>query len=508
MKKYMLLFIIPVSCICNLQAQFFLGLRGSQYGGVTNVDYNPAIANSPFFIDINLIAAAATINNNYVGLDRQVILHPVLFNSANFQQDFLHERVNGRDKNAYAGAQLTGPLSFMFQFGRKGHKRQNAIAFTCHANLVANAENVNETLARIAYYGLGTNAQAATNFLGQSLSNANLGLKAAAWNDYGITYSRVILDKGENLIKVGGTLKLEQPLAGAYAQLNNLNYKWPEYDLLSINRTSVSYAYSEGLITSKGYSASAIAQNLPGYLGNVFNTKYAVPTVAADMGAVYEWHPDHEKYSPDYNCDCQSLKDRDRYKLAVGFSIMDFGALRFKRGDYSQNFYANINNWEVAGDKFPNGLQSLDDTIRARFQILPTKSTFTLWLPTRFNIFIDYNIYKEFGVTVATMVSPDMSPTQNMLTQVTTFSVTPKYDNRWIGVYLPLSYDVYGNFSMGATLRLGPLTIGTQDLLGLFAKKYVYNADIHASLKITIPYNGICKKGDVRFMKKAPIDFG
>ena len=139
MKKYMLLFIISASCIYNLQAQFFLGLRGSQYGGVTNVDYNPAIANSPFLVDINLIAAAATVNNNYIGVSRQALLHPYLFSSANFQQDFLHERINGRDKDAYAGAQLTGPLSFMFQFGRKGHKRQNAIAFTYHANIIANA---------------------------------------------------------------------------------------------------------------------------------------------------------------------------------------------------------------------------------------------------------------------------------------------------------------------------------------------------------------------------------
>ena len=508
MKKYLLLSVVSAFCIANLHAQFFLGLRGSPYGGVTNVDYNPAIANSPFLVDINLIAVAATVNNNYVGIARKAILHPALFNDANFQQDFMHERVNGRNKNAYVGAQLTGPLSFMFSFGRKNHKSENAIAFTYHMNVVGNVENVNETLARIAYYGLGTSAQTATNFLGQSLSNANLGLKGAAWNDFGITYSRVVWDKGENLIKVGGTLKLLQPLVGAYAQISNLNYKWPEYGLLSINRTSVSYAYSEGLITSKGYSASAISQALPGYLNNVFGTKYGTPTAAADMGAVYEWHPDRSKYSADYNCDCQSLKDRDKYKLAVGFSIIDFGALRFKRGEYSQNFYANINNWQVVGDKFPNGLQSLDDTIQSRFQVLPTKGYFTVWLPTRFNIFIDYNIYKDFGVTVATTVSPDMSPTQNMLTQVTTISVTPKYDSKWIGVYLPLSYDVNGNFSLGTTLRLGPLTIGTQDLLGLFVKKYIYNADIHASLKITIPYHGICKKGDFRFIKKAPVDFG
>lgn len=508
MKKYMLLFIISATGICNLKAQFFLGLRGSPYGGVTNVDYNPAIANSPFLVDINLIAVGATVNNNYVGVSRQAILHPSLFGSANFQEDFLHERINGRDKDAYAGAQLTGPLSFMFQFGRKGHKRQNAIAFTYHANIIANAENVNETLARIAYYGLGTNAENATHFLGQSLSNANLGLKAAAWNDYGITYSRVVLDAGANLLKVGGTLKLEQPLAGGYLQVSNLNYRWPEYDLLSINRTSVNYAYSTGMFTSKGYSAPVISAALPGYLNNMFGFKYGSPTAAVDMGAIYEWRPDRNKYTADLNCDCQNLKDRDRYKLAAGFSVMDFGALRFNRGQYSENFYANINNWEVANDKFPNGLQSVDDTIRSRFQTLPGKSYFTLWLPTRFNIFVDYFFYKDFGVTVATMVSPDMSPTQNMLHEVTTFSVTPKYDMRWIGVYLPLSYDVYGNFGLGATLRLGPLTIGTQDLLGLFVKKYVYNADIHASLKITIPYQKLCKKGDVRFMKKGPVDFG
>jgi outer membrane protein OmpA-like peptidoglycan-associated protein len=46
-----------------------------------------------------------------------------------------------------------------------------------------------------------------------------------------------------------------------------------------------------------------------------------------------------------------------------------------------------------------------------------------------------------------------------------------------------------GNFNFGATVRLGPLFVGTQDILGLFAKKHVYNAEVHAGLKITIPYH-------------------
>ena len=34
------------------QAQFLMGLRGSNYGGITNVNFNPAIANSHYLADI------------------------------------------------------------------------------------------------------------------------------------------------------------------------------------------------------------------------------------------------------------------------------------------------------------------------------------------------------------------------------------------------------------------------------------------------------------------------
>src|SRR4051812_3411087 len=87
-------------CAATLRAQTFIGLRGSDYGGITNVNFNPAIANSPYWIDINVIGAAATFNNNYVGIHRKVLTHPSLFGSADFRTAYLQERVNGRDKRA------------------------------------------------------------------------------------------------------------------------------------------------------------------------------------------------------------------------------------------------------------------------------------------------------------------------------------------------------------------------------------------------------------------------
>ena len=497
-KQRIMMVVISASIGFNADAQFFLGLRSSAYGGVTNVDYNPAIADNPFLVDVNLIAVAANVNNNYIGLSKNVIYHHSDFSDPNFQADYLKERVNGLAKNAYIGAQVTGPLSFMFSFGKKGNKNKNAIAFTYHTNFAMNIDHVTEVLARTAYYGVGPKADTVTHFLGKQLSNANISIKSAVWNDYGITYSRVVYDKGEHMVKVGGTMKLLQPIAGAYADGSNLNYQFTEYNTLTISKSYFNYAYSQGLVSSNGYSPQNVKSNLSAYLGDMLAYKYANPTAAADLGAVYEWRPDKESMR------CSGV-DRDysktRYKVALGFSIIDFGAMQFRRGQYSANFMADVQGWDVGNVKFPNGIQSVDDTIRSRFRLLKTNSYFTLWLPTRFNIFVDYNIAKGFGVNGSAMVSPDMSPQHSMLHQVTTFTVTPKYDIVWAGAYLPLSVDVMGNVSWGATVRIGPLIIGTADLLGFFAKKYVYNADIHAALKVSIPYMAKHNKGKTKLDK-------
>jgi hypothetical protein len=501
--RYYLLITLALLIGATAQAQFLTGLEGSAYGGISTVTFNPAIANSPFMADINLTGISASTSNNYIGLDRRVLLHPSLANDANFQSDYLHERINGRNKNAYVGAQIQGPLSFMFSFGSKKKPNKNALAFSYHSNFIFNGDNVPETLSRSAFYGLGNNADAVTHFIGKNLSASKMGFKTLAWNDYGITYSRVVYDKEGSAIKVGGTLKLIQPLVGGYVYADNINYKFPEVNNLSINRTNISYAYSEGLITSKQYSAQSIAQALPSYSRDVLNYKYAQPTAAVDLGVIYELRPDKEE-SEEMNCGGSWSGYMPRpYKLAVGASIVDFGAVRLKRGEYSGNFSADIQNWDLTNAKFPNGVQSVDDTIHSRFRVLQdNKGYFTMWLPTRFNLFVDYNIWHGLGVIGSAMISPNMAPNGNMVHQVSTFTGTGKYENKWFGVYVPLSVDVYGNVGLGMTLRAGPLVIGTQDILAFVAKKYVYDAEVHAAVKITIPYFKTYHKYDVRFAKK------
>jgi outer membrane protein OmpA-like peptidoglycan-associated protein len=491
MKKHLLFIVLSSFLLTSLHAQFFMGLRSSPYGGVTNVNYNPAIADSRFICDVNLIAVGSTISNNYVGVDRKAIWQRGYVNSnLNFQRYYLKERVNGKDKSAYVGTMMQGPLSFMCSWGKGENKNKNAFAFTYHLNSIFNADKIDETFARLAYYGVGYTADSLFHFRDKQLKDANISLRTMEWIDYGLTYSRVAYDKGDHFIILGGTLKLLQGIAGGYAYVKDLNYKWEDYDTLSIFKTSANYAYSKGFVTSRGVETDGNTLTK-----NLFSFKYAAPSVAVDLGIVYQWRPDRDKYKYQMDCEDHWRYEQNRYKIAAGFSVIDIGGIRFKRGEYSGNFNADIQNWDVHGINFNSGLQSIDDTIRSRFQVAgDNKSTFTMWLPTRFNLFVDYNIKYGFGVNVAGSISPNMASKRNMVHQLSYFSITPKYDHAWFGAYLPFSIDQNANPNLGVTLRMGPLTVGMGDILGLFAKKFVFNTDVHVALKVTIPYHKIRDK--------------
>ncbi len=494
-KRLPITILVLLAAVLSLQAQYFLGLRSSTLGGVTNVDYNPAIADNRLLFDINLIGFGFNFNNNYLGYNRKGIFDANFRSNAPFQGDggLVGERVNGRDKDIFIGMQVQGPLSFMFSFAdpkdrkEKKNKNKNAFAFTYHVNSITNFDHINETLARYSFYGAGTKADSITSFLGKPLTNSNINMRTLTWADYGITYSRVIIDNDKHMLKVGATLKLLQGVEGGYLYVKNLQYKWNNFDSISVFKTDVKYAYGQGMVTSKGFSPSDIGT----YAKNLATFTYSYPSAAGDIGLVYEWRPNKDKYKYTMDCQDQWRYDRNRYKLAVGVSVIDIGAIRFKTGQYSADFNADIQNWNVNGIKFPDGIKSFDDTIRSRFTVKPAASSFTMWLPTRFNVYVDYNVGGGFGLNAAASLSPNMAPNRNMVHQISVFSLTPKLDYPWFGVYLPVSYDLLGNFNVGATLRMGPLIIGTQDLLGLFAKKYVYNADVHMALKITIPYHKI-----------------
>jgi outer membrane protein OmpA-like peptidoglycan-associated protein len=482
MKKISTLFFALFLFSIGAQAQDYPGFNQSNYAGVSGIDLQPAsIVDNRMKVDISLFGFSVSAYNNYIGLKPSALLRDgnmisgtyAAFEDTLFQSKYLNERYDDKLKSVYFSQQIQLP-SFMFKVGEK-----SALGFTWRLRNYVNVDGVEKELARLIYNELNY-----PTLWVDTLSNEHFSVQTMSWAEYGITYGRIMMDKGEHFLKVGGRLKVLQGLQAAYMFVDNLAYNFSTDSTLSLFQSDVNYGHS----TNFEFDENSIKYK---FVSNF--------SIGLDLGVVYEWRPDHAdfKYEMDGRKD-RWRDDQNKYKLRAGLSILDLGNIKFKKGQLSNDFTANVNYWNLNNLDFGDTpVEAFDDTIRSRFGTNSSEESFKMNLPTAISLQVDYNIWKDFYVNHTTYFAFQFKNNANKVHDITTFSITPKYDHKWFGVFVPVSYNLMGNFQVGTGLRLGPLYLGTTNLnpIAQFVsgkgngKKDIYGADFHMILKIPIPYS-------------------
>lgn len=479
MKKY--LFFLIVIALNKLNAQDFLGLQSSNYAGVLGVYSNPAnIVDNRMKADVVLAGFNVTAENNYIGVKRSAIkfkgfgLDTLNWNNTNkSSNDYWKNNIitsdKGGNKSIYASARIVLP-SFLIPIDRK-----NALSFSWSIRNYVNLDGVSSDLAK-----LGFEEFKYPNLWIQGLENKNLSLQQMSWAEYGFTYARIIKDDGPHHIKAGVTVKLLQGLSAAYMYIKDLKYEFPLYskDTLSIFKSDVAYGHSSNFDFRDQNNVKYKFQSYPGF--------------GFDIGGVYEWRPDYENYK--YEMDGEKglwRRDQNKYKLKASFAILDIGGIRFAKGPTSNDFTADISYWNLKPVSI-NSVGQFDSLMTVSFGSKASDKTFKMALPTAINANVDYHIWKPFYVNLMANVTNFMQKRESKVHDFTTISLAPRFDHKWFGVTIPLSYSTLaasrGNaVSVGTMLRAGPLVIGTNNLPMLLFKD-VYGANLYLMLKVPIPY--------------------
>jgi outer membrane protein OmpA-like peptidoglycan-associated protein len=335
-----------------------------------------------------------------------------------------------------------------------------------------NIDGIEEPLANQIYADFGDSTQ---YFAG--LSNKRFSVQYMSWQESGVTWAFTVKEEGEHFLKVGVTPKLLFGLGSAYMYCNDLEYMTTSDSTLTFFKSDVQYSHSNNFEFPEG---GGFKYKISSKVG-----------VGLDLGAVYEWRPDYAKFKYDMDGETNLwMRSKNKYKLRVGLSITDIGAIKFRRGEYSYNFTADVNNWNIRDLNFDSvPIRSFDDTLRNRFLEQPTDDFYKMNLPTAFSMQIDYNIWKDFYVNFTPFIAIQWSKNANKVHEISNFSLTPRWDHKWFGVMIPFSYSQYRNFNVGACARVGPLIIGSDNLATFFSKKKtVYGADFYFMAKIPIFY--------------------
>lgn len=491
MKQMLRLTIIFAFLLASFTSfsQYFMGYGNSNYAGISGRSLNPAyVVDSRYKVDIELVGVHAEVYNNFCGLKRSALEKDAngeynAFEDSLFQSKYLVTRQNDVLKNknqAYANVAVNLP-SFVVNLDRK-----SALAFNWRVRNYVNVDGVSDNLATLIY-----NELEYPSLWVSQLNNKKLSVQTMSWAEYGATYGRVFVDKGEHIFKAAGTVKLLQGLQAAYVFIEDLNYQFHNDSTLSLFSAKVDYGHS----TNFEVDGNNIKYK---YISNI--------SFGIDLGFVYEWRPKHSDYKYDMDGETNLWRrDQEKYKLRAGLSILDIGSIKFQKGDLSNNFVADVDYWNLNsldfGDSIP--VQNWDDTLQNRFGTSDPAKDFRMNLPTAISTQLDYNIHKDFYINFTSYIAFQFTNNANKVHDLTTFCLAPRWDHKWFGVFVPVSYNMMNNFGVGADVRLGPLIFGTNNMLPLISKKKdIYGADFHLALKIPILHGKPKDKDDDKISDK------
>jgi hypothetical protein len=454
-----------------IHAQEWMGYSTSNYAGINGVQSNPALITQTNYgkLDISIIAANVHVENNYMFVNSASITDPVnVFTDPNFAHRYVRQNFDLGNKSAIVHANVQSP-AFLLQITPR-----DAIGFCARPRVFVNADGVDRALAQLSYEGLNYPFNWNREF-----SNDYMSVSANAWMEYDFSYARTWFQNDRYKLKGGITFKLLQGLEAAGIGFRDYRYNFYNSDTLGMFNTNAQYGLNDHLYNQE----FAFDFNAPGF--------------AFDLGLTLEYTPNKKTKYGLYRRSGKKLKwpgifapDETRYKYKFGFAANDLGAIFYQRAPQTRDFFVNVDSIPLNVFNGINSIGAFNTALQSVVVMNGTDANMTMAMPAHINLFGDVRFNHNIGLhTQLTMAFNNGHATafkNHFLYQLT---VTPRWEIKWFGVYMPIWISQYLNApNLGLSVRLGPLVVGTGDILGHLIKREYADIDVHMALRLIIPH--------------------
>lgn len=446
-KAFLYSIILFLATPVNAQQQY-AGFRSSNHMGVNGVFFNPAyIAGNRFKWDVNAFSINAGVGNNNNKFALKGI-GSIIKNA----DSLLYTSTGNNRLNALANVDFLGP-SAMMQVDEK-----SALAITTRVRAVANVLDYDSRLINSIRQQVSF-----STFPYSIASSNNQGTRINAWTEIGASYARVFSGDPVHTFKLGLTLKYLRGTGSAYVNINSLQ--------ATLDRDAGG-TYITDATGSIATSSAVDFENLK------FNEllRSTGSGFGGDLGFIYEFRPQGNN----------STGAENGYKLKLGLSILDLGGITYKN---DPQYYSDYTMRIAAGDKLYLE-QFSDKNINEVKQILDADTRFTknagsnnrIALPATLLADADYHISENIYTNLAVQVGLTAKNKIQNPYYTGNITLTPRFENKTFGVYLPLNYNPLTHFNAGLSLRAGPFFIGSGSLFTLAAGQSK-QMDFHMGLR-------------------------
>jgi hypothetical protein len=461
-------FTLLISSAC---AQDYHAVQGSSYAGSLGVSNNPAsITSTPYTWDIDILSMQLKTTSNAYTVNDYSLISSAKNSTAS---------INNGNYERYADLNFNiNLLNVRFSLNR-----WQAIAFGI--NLRGNGR------AKTNVYNYNDTLQDINQFFGNNQNNQVLqgSFSSSSWVEIFATYSQTLWDDNQGRLNGGITVKSTRGISGAFAQLSNVT------TLQTPNSQDTSYTLQTGS-ARYGYSYNydgwqnnnSTTQNLKDFMTN------SRGGFSVDLGFEYLIKPQGVVIGSD----ADNYYD---YDWKIGVSLLDWGYNQYKYGSKSRAFASPANNitGEIINQKFDSltNFNEFNDSLATIVNGFSTiNGKFKVENPTRLVINIDKPLQNDFYINaeVSLNLHNELIGTSRFYTQqLNLLTVTPRWETRKWGIYLPIQYNIERNFWVGGAFKAGPLLLGIHNWAYIFSKNKIQNGGGYLALIIRSPKNNHAK---------------
>ena len=440
------------------------------------VKLNPAsMINAKTYLDINLAGGGAFINNNLVNYSNTSVIGLIKDRSL----PLFYSRIvqnQGIPIQIFAKGFVSGPVGTWNQ-------GDHAIGLAFNYRAYGNLENAPSFIGNFIDRGISGDH---ISILTKPYSAKNIQMGQMSFAEIQASYAYTFLKKGKNLLSVGVSIKKFYSVQAKVVNVYDADFgfnidsatvaKSPSSDPTTIALHSLNADYMTASSGDKLYSKKG---------GMGFDIGF---TYQRTLSTCNSYLPHTAKSS------CRYIP----YKYKIGVSIIDIGAVKFDATNVNfKGFHfgeTTLPSYTIVSKNMDSVLTSESGNSDLSTGRVAIKNK--VQLPTYFSAQFDYNIWASALYINASIIQGiPHSISKFGVKQASSLSITPRFETRLFDIALPFSLYEYKDPQLGLSLRLGPLTVGTDKFINWFFNVGgAYGADIYVFLKVPMVYHPKCKE--------------
>jgi hypothetical protein len=192
--------------------------------------------------------------------------------------------------------------------------------------------------------------------------------------------------------------------------------------------------------------------------------------------------------------------NQPNYLFKASTSLRDVGTVRFKASENSAS-YSLTQNEPIDAEDF-NNIQSIDElstNLQNTFAVdIKTFESYSLRLPTTWNINVDWNVWKNFYVNMYTDFTGIQMRTSFLKSEkLIQYKFSGRFEKAKYGFYSSLDYNKFSKWGSSFSVRYSILYLGVNNLIKPSGSRSINTFGVVLALKIPILNKSITKKNRI-----------